>query len=65
MPAPDTQPRTLYDKIWDDHVVYVYNQSPCLSSVQVIFTYPCRDIDENGVALIYVDRQAMVLDRAV
>jgi hypothetical protein len=23
MPAPVPGPRTLYDKIWDDHVVYV------------------------------------------
>ncbi|KAI0356720.1 hypothetical protein OH77DRAFT_1401046 [Trametes cingulata] len=35
MPAPVSQPRTLYDKIWDDHVI---------------------DIDENGQALIYIDR---------
>ncbi|TFK86436.1 hypothetical protein K466DRAFT_600315 [Polyporus arcularius HHB13444] len=35
MPAPVSQPRTLYDKIWDDHVV---------------------DVDENGLALIYIDR---------
>ncbi|KAI0643743.1 aconitase family-domain-containing protein [Trametes meyenii] len=35
MPAPLNQPRTLYDKIWDDHVI---------------------DIDENGQALIYIDR---------
>ncbi|KAI0751304.1 aconitase family-domain-containing protein [Daedaleopsis nitida] len=35
MPAPVAQPKTLYDKIWDDHVI---------------------DIDENGLALIYIDR---------
>ncbi|EJF63019.1 hypothetical protein DICSQDRAFT_135275 [Dichomitus squalens LYAD-421 SS1] len=35
MPAPVAQPKTLYDKIWDDHVI---------------------DIDENGQALIYIDR---------
>ncbi|KAI9001147.1 aconitase family-domain-containing protein [Trametes punicea] len=35
MPAPVSQPRTLYDKVWDDHVI---------------------DIDENGQALIYIDR---------
>ena len=23
MPAPVAQPKTLYDKIWDDHVMYV------------------------------------------
>ncbi|RDX53083.1 hypothetical protein OH76DRAFT_1344086 [Lentinus brumalis] len=35
MPAPVAQPKTLYDKIWDDHVI---------------------DVDENGLALIYIDR---------
>ncbi len=24
MPAPVAQPKTLYDKIWDDHVMYVH-----------------------------------------
>lgn len=23
MPSPVSKPRTLYDKIWDDHVMYV------------------------------------------
>ncbi|PIL36721.1 hypothetical protein GSI_00410 [Ganoderma sinense ZZ0214-1] len=35
MPAPVAQPKTLYDKIWEDHVI---------------------DVDENGLALIYIDR---------
>ncbi|KAG6886056.1 hypothetical protein C0993_004046 [Termitomyces sp. T159_Od127] len=35
MPAPVSSPRTLYDKIWDDHVV---------------------DINDDGLALIYIDR---------
>ncbi|KAG6855042.1 hypothetical protein C0991_005971 [Blastosporella zonata] len=35
MPAPVSAPRTLYDKIWDDHVV---------------------DINDDGLALIYIDR---------
>ncbi|KAI0291732.1 aconitase [Russula brevipes] len=35
MPGPVSKPRTLYDKIWDDHVV---------------------DIQEDGLALLYIDR---------
>jgi len=35
MPAPISKPRTLYDKIWDDHVI---------------------DVNEDGLALIYIDR---------
>ncbi|KAF8623438.1 hypothetical protein AX15_006380 [Amanita polypyramis BW_CC] len=35
MPVPVVGPRTLYDKIWDDHVV---------------------DINDDGLALIYIDR---------
>ncbi|KAI0092591.1 aconitase family-domain-containing protein [Irpex rosettiformis] len=35
MPAPVSGPRTLYDKIWEDHVI---------------------DVQEDGLALIYIDR---------
>ena len=28
MPAPVAQPKTPYDKIWDDHVMYVHRLSP-------------------------------------
>ncbi len=30
MPAPVAQPKTLYDKIWDDHVMYVYGLHQCV-----------------------------------
>jgi hypothetical protein len=52
MPALVSSPRTLYDKIWDDHLVLVLN---------VFFIFSCahlldRDVKEDGLALIYIDR---------
>ena len=57
MPAPVSQPKTLYDKIWDDHVMYVHLLiSRTLYADQLLATRSRSDIDENGLALIYIDR---------
>ena len=57
MPAPVAQPKTLYDKIWDDHVVYVHLViSRTLCADQLLAARSRSDIDENGLALIYIDR---------
>ena len=54
MPSSVSQPRTLYDKIWDDHVMHV----TFFAAVRVhahahLFT---SDIQDDGLALIYIDR---------
>ena len=43
MPAPVLQPRTLYDKIWDDHVMFVVTElSPWSPSLTVSTEIPRR-----------------------
>lgn len=54
MPGPITKPRTLYDKIWDDHVVYVNYRD--LMSIVLISRFVSSDTQEDGLALIYIDR---------
>lgn len=42
MPSPVSKPRTLYDKIWDDHVMYVTLSScdrPILIPIHLQVTY--------------------------
>ncbi|KAG6872543.1 hypothetical protein C0995_009004 [Termitomyces sp. Mi166 len=46
MLAPVSSPRTLYDKIWDDHVVWPLSDT--------VFS---SDVNDNGLALIYIDRR--------
>ena len=36
MPAPVAQPKTLYDKIWDDHVMYVHFAASCVFAEQML-----------------------------
>ena len=54
MPGPVTKPRTLYDKIWDDHLVYVnYRDIIIIILISYCLT---SDVQEDGLALIYIDR---------
>jgi hypothetical protein len=55
MPSSVSKPRTLYDKIWDDHIVYVTfsGSSEGSNAHPYLFT---RDIQDDGLALIYIDR---------
>jgi 3-isopropylmalate dehydratase len=56
MPVPVPPPRTLYDKIWDDHVMYAtYHDARQV----LILTLPCSDTNENGLSLIYIDRSVI------
>ena len=54
MPEPVTMPRTLYDKIWDDHVVYVNDRD--IVCIVLISLFMTSDIQDDGLALIYIDR---------
>ena len=54
MPGPVTKPRTLYDKIWEDHVVYVNNHD--IIGTVLISRSVASDTQEDGLALIYIDR---------
>ena len=54
MPAPLQQPRTLYDKIWDDHVMYDFLASQ--SFVRSNASGLSSDTQEDGLSLIYIDR---------
>lgn len=57
MPTSVHQPRTLYDKIWDDHVMYVLGVAPARTLELTVALLRVRsDVDENGQGLIYVDR---------
>jgi hypothetical protein len=54
MPGPVAKPRTLYDKIWDDHLVYV-NYRNIIGTV-LMSRCMTSDVQEDGLALIYIDR---------
>ena len=54
MPSSVSKPRTLYDKIWDDHVMYVTLLQQRESNAHPhLFT---SDTQNDGLALIYIDR---------
>lgn len=58
MPVPASAPRTLYDKIWDDHVVSV--KKILYINCTYRFTF-LSDIKEDGLALVYIDRYVFAM----
>ena len=54
MPATVSAPRTLYDKIWDEHVVCVRVLTPEVHQPGSRDSH--RHTDGDGPALIYIDR---------
>ena len=55
MPSSVSKPRTLYDKIWDDHVMYVTFSGSSEGSNAHLYLFT-SDIQDDGLALIYIDR---------
>lgn len=58
MPAPVAKPRTLYDKIWDDHVMYASCDPLLRHEQRADLSPPFSDVNDDGLALIYIDRYA-------
>jgi hypothetical protein len=54
MPGPISKPRTLYDKIWDDHLMYVILEQQYRFNTDLCPT--SSDAQDDGLALIYIDR---------
>lgn len=61
MPTAVNPPRTLYDKIWDDHVVCVYLVLNTNLAAYLFLSTQKAD----GLALIYIDRCAILIRFAV